>query len=270
MTITQMVVKVNSVAKNYGTDWTFDEATNTLTVKAAAIDGNMKISATAEKIPTEWAVTYDVNNAEHNGADKAAVGADFVVKFTPAEGYRMTITQMVVKVNSVAKNYGTDWTFDEATNTLTVKAAAIDGNMKISATAEKIPTEWAVTYDVTNATHNGADKAAVGADFVVKFTPAEGYRMTITQMVVKVNSVAKNYGTDWTFDEATNTLTIKAAAINGNVKISATAVSINGAGNADSPQTGDNSNMFLWSALLFVSGLGLVATVFGKKRFSVK
>lgn len=39
---------------------------------------------------------------------------------------------------------------------------------------------------------------------------------------------------------------------------------------SDSPQTGDNSNMFLWIALLFVSGLGLVATVFGKKRFSAK
>ena len=40
---------------------------------------------------------------------------------------------------------------------------------------------------------------------------------------------------------------------------------------SDSPQTGDNSNMILWIALLFVSGAGVVATtVFGKKRFSVK
>ena len=40
---------------------------------------------------------------------------------------------------------------------------------------------------------------------------------------------------------------------------------------SDSPKTGDSSNMFLWIALLVVSGLGTVGTiVFGKKKFSVK
>lgn len=35
-----------------------------------------------------------------------------------------------------------------------------------------------------------------------------------------------------------------------------------------SPQTGDNRMMWLWVALLFVSGFGVVATtVLGKKRF---
>ena len=39
----------------------------------------------------------------------------------------------------------------------------------------------------------------------------------------------------------------------------------------DNPQTGDNSNMFLWIALLFVSGFGVVATtVIGKKKSSAK
>ena len=95
----------------------------------------------------EVSFTGDVDTYTHNGADNANVGEDFVVKFTPAEGYRMTNTQMVVKVNGVAKNYGTDWTFDEATNTLTIKAAAIDGNVEISATAEKIPTPPVHTHN---------------------------------------------------------------------------------------------------------------------------
>ena len=39
----------------------------------------------------------------------------------------------------------------------------------------------------------------------------------------------------------------------------------------DNPQTGDNSNMHLWVALLFVSGFGVVATtVIGKKKSSAK
>lgn len=41
--------------------------------------------------------------------------------------------------------------------------------------------------------------------------------------------------------------------------------------NPDSPQTGDNSMMALWIAVLFVSGFGVVTTaVYGKKRNSVK
>ena len=39
----------------------------------------------------------------------------------------------------------------------------------------------------------------------------------------------------------------------------------------NSPQTGDNSNMMLWIALLFVSSFGVVGTtLFGKKKFFVK
>ena len=39
----------------------------------------------------------------------------------------------------------------------------------------------------------------------------------------------------------------------------------------DNPQTGDNSMMWLWVALLFVSGFGVVATtVIGKKKSSAK
>ena len=40
---------------------------------------------------------------------------------------------------------------------------------------------------------------------------------------------------------------------------------------SDNPPTGDNSMMWLWVALLFVSGCGVVVTtVLGKKRHSVR
>ena len=38
-------------------------------------------------------------------------------------------------------------------------------------------------------------------------------------------------------------------------------------GSEKSPQTGDNSNMMLWFAVLFVSGFGVLGTViYGKKK----
>ena len=222
MTVEHIVVKVNG-STTY--EWDFDTETNTLTISKEVITGDVDITAHAEKIPTEWDVTYEVSDATHNGANKAKVGEDFVVKFTPAEGYEMTITQMVVKVNG-STNY-TDWTFDTATNTLTISKDVINGDVEITAHAKKIPTEWAVTYDVTDATHNGAYKAKVGEDFVVKFTPAKGYKMTVTQMVVKVNG-STTY--EWDFDTETNTLTISKEVITGDVEITAHAKKISSGG----------------------------------------
>ena len=218
MTVEHIVVKVNG-STTY--EWDFDTETNTLTISKEVITGDVDITAHAEEIETEWDVTYEVSDATHNGADKAAVGEDFVVEFTPAEGYRMTVRQMVVKING-STTY--EWDFDTETNTLTISKEVITGDVDITAHAEKIPTEWDVTYEVSDATHNGANKAKVGEDFVVKFTPAEGYEMTITQMVVKVNG-STNY-TDWTFDTATNTLTISKDVINGDVEITAHAKKI--------------------------------------------
>ncbi len=45
----------------------------------------------------------------------------------------------------------------------------------------------------------------------------------------------------------------------------------NNPGNTTSPKTGDNSNMFLWIALLFVSGGAVIGTtVYGRKKKTVQ
>ena len=57
------------------------------------------------------------------------------MKFTPAEGYRMTVRLIVVKING-STTY--EWDFDTETNTLTISKEVITGDVEITAHAKKI------------------------------------------------------------------------------------------------------------------------------------
>jgi len=121
---------------------------------------------------THYAVTFAGKNYTHNGSDKAAIGSDYVVTFTPAAGYEIDIADIVVKVKN-STIYGK--TFDDATDTLTIPAEKVTGIIEISVTPDEIVTAYDVIFTGENYTHNGSDKAAIGSDYVVTFTPAVGY-----------------------------------------------------------------------------------------------
>ena len=165
---------------------------------ASAATTTFVMPAKDVRVDAQWvnddSVIYDVSNATHDGKDKAIFGKDFVVKFTPDEGYKMTVEQMVVKVGGVTQEMGDDWTFDTETNTLTIKAAAVDGYITIEAHAEKIPN----TYTVTLPTGTGFTSAAAatyeslevveGKEFRFVVSITDGYRAT-SAFKVKANGV---------------------------------------------------------------------------------
>ena len=43
--------------------------------------------------------------------------------------------------------------------------------------------------------------------------------------------------------------------------------STNSSGDSDSPQTGDNTNAFLWLALMAAGGCGLIVTTVARKKY---
>ena len=141
------------------------------------------------------------------------------------------------------------------------------------------PTEYMVSYNA-----NGGSGTMVG-DMVEengKFTlenctyiALEGYKFK-AWAIGSVNGEQKQTGEQITITAETYIYAIW-EAVEYNVTVTGGTASV-GAGTPggdkpnDNPQTGDNSMMWLWIALLFVFGVGVVGTTIysRKKKYSVK
>lgn len=127
----------------------------------------------------------------------------------------------------------------------------------ITATYEDIPvTTYTVSFAANGGTGTMADVTGVSGEYTL---PANGF-----------TAPAGKQFKAWSVDGAEKAVGDR-ITVTADTTVTAVWKTISAGGNdndVQSPQTGDNRMVLPWIALLFVSGLGLVAvTVFRKERY---
>ena len=203
-----------------------------------------------------YTVTFDANGGSGEMAGADVVSGEYTLTangFTAPEGKRF-------------KAWSVNGTEKAARDQITVTA-----DTTVKAVWENIPAT-STEYDILDGANSSWTQNSDGSLSI------RGSGAFSDFVGVKVDGTlidAENY----TVKEGSTIVTLKADYLNTLTVGSHTLeiVWTDGSANtiftieAESPQTGDNSMMALWIAVLFVSGFGVVATaVYGKKRKSVK
>ena len=122
-----------------------------------------------------------------------------------------------------------------------------------------MPTTYTVTFVANGGTSTMADVTGISGEYTL---PSNGF-------TAPTGKQFKCWSVDGNKKKVGDTITITADTTV--TAVWKTKTGNKPSGNIQSPQTGDNSMMWLWGSLLFVSSLGVAATaVYGKKRTSVK
>ena len=229
-----------------------------ITDNCLGFGGGMEIMPVAHVFSAAktYTVSFDANGGKSTMADVTGISGEYTLPengFTAPEGKRFKAWS----VNGTEKAVG-----DKITVTADTTVKAVWENIPAT------PTE----YDILDGANSSWTKDSDG-NISVRGSGA------FTKFVgVKVDGTlidAKNY----TVKEGSTVVILKADYLNTCTAGSHTLEIVWTDGSAstiftieaESPQTGDNSMMALWIAVLFVSGFGVVATaVYGKKRKSVK
>ena len=218
------------------------------------VSANTTVKAVWENIT--YTVTFDANGGTGTMADVTGISGEYTLPangFTAPEGKQFKCW----KVSDTEKAVGDNITVTADT---TVKA--------VWETLPATPAE----YDILDGANSSWTQDSDGNISV----RGSGEFSEFVGVKVDGKSVDEKY---YTVKEGSTIVTLKAGYLNtltvGSHTLeiiwtdgsASTAFNVN----AKSPQTGDNSMMALWIAVLFVSGFGVVATaVYGKKRKSVK
>lgn len=219
-----------------------------VTIEAAAgVSGIAKVTVskdngTAEDITESYQSGYEV---KENGTYTFAV----------TNGAGVTATDRITYTN-----------IDTATPVVVLTAAAGGAAYTDGAWANKD-----ITLSVSNSTANlGETKFEYKVD--------DGQWQTYSDTITVSEDTN---GTEYTFratsaagvvsDEVSITVRLDKTASDGDIKTSAEKTADSTDKDTASPDTGDNSNIILWIALLFVSGAGVTGiTIFNKKLRNVK
>ncbi len=249
----------------------------------SAVNGDITLVATWEQqqvVPTVYTVTFDSN------------GGSAVTAQTIEEGQKATKPADPTKSGYDFKS----WTLNGSAYDFNT---AVNGDITLVATWETIPAghtcEIKPVAKVEPSCTEGGKEAYYKCEGCGKFYEDALGAKEITDLAAWGN-IAKNGHTesDWKSDKDNHWKECTVAACGVIIENSKAAhADANNDGKCDtceynvgttttnpnnkpsddvqSPQTGDNSMMWLWVALLFVSGFGVVATtVIGKKKSSAK
>ena len=232
-------------------------ATTTFTMPA----GNVTAKATYKNIPVvTHTVTFEANGGSGSMAAVTGVLGTYTLPengFTAPEGKQFKCWS----VGGTEKAVG---------DKITVTA-----DTTVKAVWENIPAA-PIEYEILDGANSGWTHDSDGSLSI----RGSGAFSEFVGVKVDGKSVDEKY---YTVKEGSTIVTLKAGYLNtltvGSHTLeiiwtdgsASTAFTVSAQTVVESPQTGDNSMMALWIAVLFVSGFGVVATaVYGKKRKSVK
>ena len=228
-------------------------ATTTFTMPA----GNVTAKATYKNIPV---VTHTVTFEANGGSGSMAAVTGVLGTYTlPANGFTAPDGKQF-------KAWSVDGKEKAVGDKITVTA-----DTTVKAVWENIPAT-PIEYEILDGANSSWTQNSDGSLSI----RGSGAFSEFVGVKVDGKSVDKKY---YTVKEGSTIVTLKAGYLNTLTVGSHTlemiwtdgSASTTFSVNAKSPQTGDNSMMALWIAVLFVSGFGVVATaVYGKKRKSVK
>ena len=176
------------------------------------------ITATVDPKPTYF-VTFNGTNCESNGAGTATTAENYTATISKSANRYKLPTSIVVQAGENTLVAGVDYTYNADNGKVTINASAITGNITITAVA--VLNTYTVTFQGENYTTEGANTPIHGEDYVVTLKPDDGYEIDNGDLVIMIGgNVLMSYNGEWTFDDATDTLTIVGAEVDDNLTIS--------------------------------------------------
>ena len=198
--------------------WTVDQVYDAGT-KLTGTYGNAKF--TAQWAENTYKVTVDAENIIYAGADNATVDHDYSATLTPEAGYTLPAT-ITLTIGGKDAIVNTDYTYTvhaDGTATLTVKGAAIIGDIAIK--AERNIVTYNISYNLDNATTDPKNATTYNVETAVTLTAPErtGYTFlgwtgsngTTAQKEVTIpvgTTGDKNYVANWQADPRQYTVEI--------------------------------------------------------------
>ena len=223
--------------------------------KAQKLDPNNYLDFTGVTEAIEK-VDYSKNETEQTEVDAMAQAIEDAIKALEYKGADYSkVDEAIAKASALNKNEYKDFAAVEAA----IDAVVRDKNITEQATVD----EYAA--DIENAIKALEYK---GADY-----------SKVDEAIAKANALNKDEYKDFSAIEAAINAVVRGKNITEQAEVDAMAKAINDAiasiekkpdtkpGDPDNPQTGDNSNMWLWLAVMLAAGAGLTGTmVYGRKK----